>query len=69
MNVHDCNVIKDIKEEDELPYDDVEGIHMKSKPVNIIKPLSSQVFKNEEQEPLITQTHDVGKPKDKQKLQ
>ena len=42
MNVHDCNVIKDIKEEDELPYDDVEGIHMKSKPVNNIKPYCGQ---------------------------
>jgi len=38
--------------------ENVEGIHVKSKPVNIIKPLSGPVFKIEEQEPLITQTHD-----------
>ena len=40
----------------------VEGIHVKSKPVNIIKPLSGPVFKSPEQEPLITKAEDVGKP-------
>ena len=49
--------------------ENVEGIHVKSKPVNIIKPLSGPVFKIEEQEPLFTQTHDVGKPQDNPKLQ
>ena len=40
----------------------VEGIHVKSKPVNIIKPLSGPVFKSPEQEPLIAKAEDVGKP-------